>query len=76
MPIIKIQNLIYYPLMQIVVKKTYNSWKRNKQTKSSFYALLLYKQKAREICLVIQNKNESAHSTKMYQVLPLHEALL
>lgn len=33
MPIIKIQNLIYYPLMQIVVKKTYNSWKRNKQTK-------------------------------------------
>lgn len=31
MPIIKIQNLIYYPLMQIVVKKTYNSWKRNKQ---------------------------------------------
>lgn len=61
MPIIKIQNLIYYPLMQIVVKKTYNSWKRNKQTKSSFQALLLYKQKAREICLVIQNKHEFAH---------------
>lgn len=38
--IIKKQTLIYYSLMQIVVKKTHNSWKRNKQKKGNLVSRL------------------------------------